>query len=269
MRRLSPVVAVLLFAASCAGEHFNRALVEQTDAGQDLANLADAVDVAEGETGADVGPDLRDAAPSEGTSCPPMFGGDLLYVFDTSSNVFAGPAPATSALPPGGTWFAYAEVGGSAGLSNSTTAWNETEGHSCPGAAALTANFTVYAASERVLALVNFGANWAVPKAYARLHAWIKVVVPTSTGTLDHLDQILLITNTNGYNAFQGAPLSASLFADGDWHEIVRELIPGPNYVPAVVNQVGVQIVARSVAPAIPSAPLPTTLYIDDVWLEQ
>ena len=269
MRSFLPVVAVLWFAASCGGERFNRALVEETDAGQDLGDIADAGNDTAGDAAGEVGPDVRDAAPSDGPSCSPAFTGDLLFVFDDSRSVFAGAAPPTSALPPSGNWFAYAEVGGSAGLSNSTTAWNETEGHSCPGAAALTANFTVYGASERVLALVNFGANWAVPKAYARLHAWVKVLVPGSTGTLDHLDQILLITNTNGYNAFQGAPMPASAFVDGEWHEIVRELIPGPNYVPAVINQVGVQIVARSVPPASPSAPLPTTLYIDDLWLEQ
>jgi hypothetical protein len=277
MQRLLPfvsgvlgVLSLSIFSlASCGGEHFDRALIENSEAGADHQPVADASD---GGADLDSGggrPDVRDTPPSEGTTCPPNFGGDLLYTFDTMTGTYTGKAPPLSALPPSGNWFAYAEMGGSAGLLDGSTAWSETEGHSCPGSVALTANFTVYGGSEKTMALVNFGANWATPKAYARLHAWVKVAIPPSTGTLDHLDQILLATNTNNYNAFQGAPLSASTFADGDWHEIVRELIPGTTYYPASVNQVGVQISARGVAPASPSAPVPTTIYIDDLWLEQ
>jgi len=258
----------VLALASCGGEHFNRALVENTDAGADLQPVADAGDdggeLGGGEDGGD-GSDARDATPSDATTCPPEFGGDLLYIFNNNATVFTGSAPPLSMLPPG--WFAYAEMGGSAGLSDSTTAWSASEGHSCPGALALTANFTVYAGSERVMALVNFNANWASPKAYVRLHAWIKVAIP-STGNLDHLDGVLLATNTNNFNAFQGASLPASNFSDGEWHEIVRELVPGSSYFPAMVNQVGVQVIAKGVPPAGSSAPVPTTLFIDDIWLE-
>ena len=273
MKTVLPLAAAFLFATACGGEHFDRALVENLDARPDLDPIADAQDTP-GDAGDnnDAGdaagtPDGGDGGASDAVSCPPAFGGDLLYVFDTSANVFAGPAPALTALPPGGIWFAYAETGGSAGLSASTTAWNATEGHSCPGSAALTANFTVYGAAERVMALVNFNANWATPKAYARFHAWIKIAAP-STGNLDHLDGLQLITNTNSYSAFQGAFVSASLFADGDWHEVVRDLVPGATYVPGVINQAGVQIIAKGAPPAGSTAPVPTTIYIDDLWVE-
>jgi hypothetical protein len=257
------VAAALCVGASCGPEKFDRSSIE-TDAREEAGPVDH---TAEGDTGTDAGPgDVRDVPPRDGP-CTADFAGDLLYTFDTNLNVFAGRAPPTSSLPPSGNWFAYAETGGSAGLSDSTTAWSATEGHSCPGSVALTANFTVYGYSEKVMTLVNFGANWATPKAYARFHAWIKVASP-STGNLDHLDQILLATNTNGYTAFQGAPLSAAVFADGDWHEIVRELVPGTLYVPNAVNQVGIQIIAKGVAPASPPAPVATTIYVDDLWLE-
>jgi len=238
--RLAMAAAVGL-CASCGPEGFDRGL--ERDAAQEVAPVDDA------------GP------------CAPAFPGDLLYVFDTGVAVFAGLAPPLSALPPNGSWFAYAETGGSAGLGDSSTEWSAGEGHACPGAVALTANFTVYGAAERVMALVNFNANWAEPKAYARLHAWIKVAIP-STGTLDHLDGILLATNTNNYMAFQGAAVAASTFADGEWHEIVRDLVPGPTYVPASINQVGVQVIGKGVPPVSSSAPVATTVYVDDLWLE-
>ena len=82
-----------------------------------------------------------------------------------------------------------------------------------------------------------------------RLHAWIKVAIP-GTGNLDHLDGILLATNTNNFNAFQGATLAGRTFSDGEWHEIVRELVPGSSYFPAMINQVGVQVIAKGVPPA-------------------
>ena len=62
--------------------------------------------------------------------------------------------------------------------------------------------------------------------------------------------------------------MAATLFSDGDWHEIVLNLVPASNYVPTAINQTGVQIIARGVAPATPSAPVPTTVFVDDVWLE-
>jgi hypothetical protein len=262
MKPLLAMVAAVGLVASCGPESFDQHL--ERDARADIGPVADRASVGDAMDAGNA-PDVRDATASDGP-CTTVFPGDLLYTFDTGTSVFTGPAPSQSALPAA-QWFSYGEPAGSAGLQQSTTGWSSTEGHSCPGSLTMTANFTVYGSAEKVLALINFNANWAVPKAYQHLHAWVKIMVP-STGTIDHLDGIQLAANTNNYNAFLGVTVPASGFADGNWHEIVLNLVPGSNYVPDIINQSGVQLIAKGAAPPSMAVPVPTAIFIDDIWLE-
>lgn len=233
---------------------------DAADAGAGQGDAGDAADANDGGT-----TDTRDAGPAD-AGCTTTFGGDVLYAFDNNALVFSGPAPNPAGpLPPG--WFAYPEPAGSAALKQSGTAWTTNEGHTCPGAMVVTSNFTVYGTLEKVMALINFNANWATPKMYVRMHAWVKITMPAGATTLDYLDGIQLDANTDNYMAFKGVTVSASSFADGNWHEIVLELMP-PSYVATDIRQVGVQLIAKPTASASTPAPFPTTMYVDDIWLE-
>jgi hypothetical protein len=187
--------------------------------------------------------------------------GDILYKFDSATGVFEGTVPAPT-VPPG--WFAYAEgPTADTALKASTTGWSSTEGHSCPGSLTMTGAFTAYGNGDKLMALVNFNANWATPKAYVRLHAWVKVQIPT-TGTLD-LSSVHIQANTNNFTGYTESSLPASTFLDGDWHEITHALVVGTNYVPENVNQMGIQIFPLA---AGTDTPVPVTIFIDDIWLE-
>jgi hypothetical protein len=264
MKTLLALGGVAVLAASCGPEMFHRDQEPDARAQPDAVVGDDApIDDAGQATDA---PAAVDGGGPDG-SCRTTFPGDLLHSFDSASVIVTGSAADLMGAVPSGRWFAYPEPQGSAALRDSASAWSDVEGHSCPGALAMSANFTVYGPLEKVLGLINFNANWMTPKAYTRMHAWVKVPLPSS-GTLDHLDAIQLAVNTNNYTSFLGNTVPVSPWVDGDWHEIVLDLVPSTSYVPADIRQIGVQLIAKGVAGAGPSAPVPTTFYVDDIWLE-
>jgi hypothetical protein len=264
MKTFLALGAVAVLAASCGPEMFHR------DREPDAGAQPDAV-VGEDAPTDDAGPatDATDAVDGVGPdgSCHTTFPGDVLYPFDSASMIVTGSAADLMGAVPSGRWFPYPEPQGSAALRDSASAWSDVEGHSCSGALAMTASFTVYGPLEKVLGLINFNANWMTPKAYTRMHAWVKVALPSS-GNLDHLDAIQLAVNSNNYMSFLGNTVPVSPWVDGDWHEIVLDLVPSTNYLPADIRQIGVQLIAKGVAGVGPSAPVPTTFYVDDIWLE-
>jgi hypothetical protein len=209
-----------------------------------------------------------------GGGCVAPIAANALYSFDDASAVHVGKTDLSvpNSFPPG--WFAYGQEmkdGGSLALQESTTDWSATEGHFCPGALTLTANFTVYGPSEKVATLLNFPVvmNWATPIEYTRMHAWLKVRLP-STCNLNHLSGVQIAVNSNGFAAFNSFGPGVATFADGQWHEVILPLKPpiGP-YVPAIVNQLNIQMTVPSVAPVGARVAVRTTLLIDDIWLER
>lgn len=200
-----------------------------------------------------------------GAACMTAFErGDVAFAFD--SRTLAGNGLS-------GTWVTYPE--GSPALADSSVGWSETEGRSCTGALVLQVTFDVYG-EEKVAAVDNVSADWATPMAYAVLHAWVKIVVPES-GSLSYLRGVQLsVSSGANYEAYRSTFVSPDPFVDGDWHELLVTLEPTPPppvlgaYVPESVRQIGVQAVAALVAPGGgPQAPLPTTLFVDDIWLER
>src|SRR5207302_1651688 len=121
--------------------------------------------------------------------------------------------------------------------------------------------------SEKVMALINFHANWSSPKAYSHLHGWVKIPLP-STGNLDHLSGIQFSTNSGNYTAFLGYNGPAADLANNAWRPVDLALTPAANYMPGDVDQIGVQLIAKSSAPAGSAAPVPTSIFVDDIWLE-
>jgi hypothetical protein len=202
---------------------------------------------------------------SGGGPCVTAFeGGDVAFAFDNRTLAGTGLS---------GAWVIYPE--GSPALADSRVTWSEAEGRSCPGALALNVTFDVYG-EEKVAAVDNFSADWARPMAYTVLHGWVKIVVPES-GSLSYLRGVQLsVSSGPNYEAYRSTFVNPDAFVDGDWHELLVTLEPTAPppvvgaYVPESVRQIGVQAVAALVAPGGgPVAPLPTTFFLDDVWLER
>lgn len=196
-------------------------------------------------------------------SCGGGFAGDTLFTFDTS---LAGGLS--------GIWSEYPE--GSPALSETRVSWVATEGMRCPGSLSMTVPFDTYG-EQKVMATINFTANWSTPAPYSVLHAWVKLALPPEASTLEHLRGVQVsVSSGANYEAFRSFFLASPSFADGGWHELVVTLepvMPPPqlgSYVPESVRQIGVQVVAALAAPASgPPAPVSTTIFVDDIWLER
>jgi hypothetical protein len=165
-------------------------------------------------------------------------------------------------------------------VSLSATAFNPTEGHSCPGALELTIPFGSYASPNQITVDVNFGpVDWT---AYSLLHAWVKIKTPDAavagTATLSYLSQVQFsvasssVTTSNDYKGYTSSTVPLLGWADRGWHEVKLGLTPSTNYYANAVLNIGVQIQSVSTKPATPAdapdAPPTTVVEIDDIWVE-
>ncbi|MGC4089096.1 MAG: hypothetical protein QM756_14675 [Polyangiaceae bacterium] len=199
------------------------------------------------------------SGPVKCTSSSPK--GALLYSFEDAT------LSGNTGLSGG--WITYVE---GAGLSSAEIKWNETEGKSCPGALSLGVPFSVYQDPNRVMAVINFNEDWTGKLV---LHASIKVLEPT-TGPISYLLGLQFSVSSGGnYEAFRGSFLNAALFTDRAWHDVsiplnAKDPTTGDNaYVPGQVRQIGMQVASAAAKPSgAPDAPLPTTVLIDDIWIE-
>jgi hypothetical protein len=136
------------------------------------------------------------------------------------------------------------------------------EGASCPGALALTVPFSAYGDPMNGLAQANFNLDWT---GRSTLHIAIKIADP-GTGNLDYLNGAQIYLQTNNWGVYTSKFVVGTELADFEWHSYELDL---SELDLAIVNQVGVQLVAKDAAPeGGPAAPLATVLYIDDLWLE-
>lgn len=136
------------------------------------------------------------------------------------------------------------------------------EGASCPGALALTVPFSVYGDATNGLAQANFNQDWTGRSA---LHVAIKIADP-GTGNLDYLNGAQIWLQTNNWSVYTSKFVVGTELADFEWHSYSLDI---SELDLAIVNQVGVQLVAKDAVPeGGPTAPLQTVLYIDDLWLE-
>jgi hypothetical protein len=159
------------------------------------------------------------------------------------------------------------QVGGSP-VPDTVIQRNATEGYSCPGSLEMMVPFTAYGTQSD--AQINFSPvqNWV---GYRKLHARVKIVMP-STGNLDHINGVQFAVNSDNYMNYDGKFTSASTFMDFGWHDIELDLTLGAAAPPPQLDsiiQVQVQLQTPMMAPAMgPAAPVPTTILVDDVWIE-
>jgi hypothetical protein len=214
------------------------------------------------------------SAGAAGAPCVTKFSGTVKYSFDNAGSAAQGvllyPEDPTGQGP-----------GVCTGpISLSATAFNSTEGHSCPGALELTIPFGSYASPNQITVDINFGpVDWT---AYSLLHAWVKIKTPDATvagtETLSYLSQVQFsvasssVTTSNDYKGYTSSTKPLLGWADRGWHEVTLGLVPSTNYYANAVLNIGVQIQSVGVKPSAPAdapaAPPTTVVEIDDIWLE-
>jgi hypothetical protein len=221
------------------------------DAGSDVHTGAGGA----GTGGSDAG---GDAGPIDATACTTSFGAGnrVLFAFDNGSTTgweSVGSDPADSGLT--------LSVGG-------TT----TDGVACPGAAVLTAPFTVYGGAgntEQAQIDYQFFNNGGPLSyvGYSKLHMSVKVVT-TAYGALAAIQPFAgLVSNatpaTYPYlGQYTGGINSAA------WREFIIDL-SGYSSADFKIGNLGAQVQLQGTAPGGgPAAPTTIQLLIDDVWLE-
>ncbi len=150
-----------------------------------------------------------------------------------------------------------------------------TDGHSCPGAVSLYATYAAYGPNP--LLSFNYGGNGGGSVDWSgrtKLHMWVKVLT-TNYSTVAYVQAFV---SANGYVFMSGGGFNGTQLSDGAWHESIFNIPPvpaNPNpeggavFDPAFVNAFGAQIGTQSAAAdGGPSVPPPTTLLVDDIWLE-
>ncbi|MBV9948402.1 MAG: hypothetical protein JOZ69_16240 [Myxococcales bacterium] len=188
-----------------------------------------------------------DAASEGGTHLDPL----LLFGFDNGSNLG---------------WGSNAVTGATVSLGATLN-----DGHACLGALQLYTTYTAYNANPLVQFVYGGNAagamNWS---GRSKLHVWLKVTTSDYTA----LSGARAFVLSNNYVSFGSPLVGAATLADRLWHETTVDLTPPPAgggsaLDPSVINGLGAQIVNQSAATAGgPAAPSPTTLLVDDIWLE-
>ena len=213
---------------------------------------------AAGTTGTDAGTDIRadagtggsdartDTGPADTAPCVTSFGAGsrLISSFDNGN---IGWSPEVSGV-------AY------------TFASTKADGHTCPGALTLDLQYMAFADPDADVA-ANFSpaADWT---GFAKVHAWVKL----QTTTFAAINVVQAFTLSNGFGSYaNGGYVGGSTFSDGNWHEIVLDMLqPGYGTVTTnIVNRLGIQVVLfHAMADGGPAAPTEVTMLVDDVWLE-
>jgi hypothetical protein len=164
--------------------------------------------------------------------------------------------------------FDNGNVGWSAGVSGLayTFASLRNDGHTCPGAISLNVQYMAYGDSGAdVESTYGTAADWT---GFTKVHAWAKL----ATATFAAVGGVQAFVQSNGYaNYANGGYVNASTFMDGNWHEIVFDMLnPGFGTVTFnAINRIGIQVVVQGArADGGPPAPTEVTLVVDDVWLE-
>jgi hypothetical protein len=175
----------------------------------------------------------------------------VVAIFDTAGTL----------ATPIGNW----QVGGSP-VPDSFIRRNASEGASCPGSLELNVPFTTYGTQTDVQINFNPAQDWT---GRSTLHAKVKIPDP-GTGNLNHLNGVNLAVLSDNYANYDNKFVSASTFADFAWHDVALDLSAGdpPPTLPSII-QIQVQLQAAGEAPSGgPSAPISTTLLVDDIWIE-
>ena len=144
---------------------------------------------------------------------------------------------------------------------------NATEGYSCAGALELYVPFTEYGQQTDVQINFNPEQDWT---GYTKLHARVKIPDP-GTGNLDHINGVQFAVNSDMYMNYDGKFNAGSMFADFDWHALELDLTVGGGDPPPTLDamiQVQVQIQVLPMEPDAGGAPVPTTILVDDIWIE-
>jgi hypothetical protein len=227
--------------------------------------------------------------------CTTTFAGTVLHSFDAPGSIAGWGVKTNLGTPPDDS------------IGDASFARDTSVGHSCPGSLRLDVPFSAYSAtsSSSVTAEINYspvkefpyeapegaggaggagagvggdGAGGAGGEGkWPILHAWVKV--ENSAKNVQFLGGAQPYVNTAAYSKYANKfhNIDAS-WNDGSWHELVLDFatvcssggycsdgIPDP----ATVLQLGIEIIVNKTAPdGAPAAPLPSKIYIDDIWVE-
>jgi hypothetical protein len=230
------------------------------------AGVADSgsFDVVAPEAGDGPASDAADGAADAGSLGPCVTSlpadGQLLFSFD-------GPDSGTD-------WYAVSSV--DASPPPAALAWTGADGHSCPGALALTIDFAAYTSAVPDMEFDFGAASWSA----TRLHMWVKVrVAAADAGAYAALNAVSPFVQSDNWADYTFMWLDVpSTFGNGAWNEVVLDLVApdggqvnrfGPDVDLASVQRLGVSLADLTTrADGGPAAPSPTVLLLDDVWLE-
>jgi hypothetical protein len=149
------------------------------------------------------------------------------------------------------------------GLPGASVGSDSTSGHTCPGELSLTIPFTMYGDQSTDIGIGFTPMDWT---AYAKLHVWVKLITsnyPAVNGVQSYLQ-------SNGGYANSDVFVSGSVFADGNFHEVVFDLAhPNGTLTKSVVDRVGLQVLVQgALADGGFASAASVQVFLDDFWLE-
>ena len=154
-------------------------------------------------------------------------------------------------------------------VQSSTVEWNSDEGVIAKGAGKLNATFGALSEQAQLSIYFPSGTKWATCN--TKMHAKVKVL---STGAdLSYLNGISLSINSGNATSgrYSSQFVSTATWMMDTWYELELPFATANYQNPANtlpdfndVNSMGVMLQTKSTG----TTPVPTTLYVDDVWVE-
>lgn len=147
-------------------------------------------------------------------------------------------------------------------VQSSTVVWNSNEGVTLKGAGQLNATFGA-SGEQAQLSLYFTNAVWTCT---TKMHAKVKLVATA----LNHVNGVTLNINTANWTRYSSKFTSTATWTTDTWYSIELPFASADYMDPANtlpdfnnIQAIGVMIQTKSDV-----TPIPTTLYVDDVWVE-
>ena len=153
-------------------------------------------------------------------------------------------------------------------VQSSTVEWNSTEGVIAMGSGKLTATFGALSEQAQLSIYFPTGTKWTTCN--TKMHAKVKV---HSAVDLSHLNGISLSINSGNATSgrYSSQLVSTTTWLMDTWYELELPFATANYQNPANtlpdfndVNSMGVMLQTKSAG----NPPVPTTLYVDDIWVE-
>jgi hypothetical protein len=215
-----------------------------------------------GMRGDEVNPPDDGGPPQE--AAPPDTGPRVLFSFDTNGDFTA--CDRASITPP--CWITTrADDAGGPGGTFASVADDAVTGHTPARALAWTAPYPQYGAPLSILGNLPVNQNWT---GRTRLHFPVRVT--SGSSSVDSFDVFIQGGVEANYVSIYQAHIGADLLADSGAGSVFVDLtidFTDPDVPKATLGSVaGVGILLRSITEGSGSAPPPTVVEIDNIWLE-